>query len=79
MQTTIKEQAQELIRVNLNQFLKVSFSLPGDGILEKHKLDYLTVLAKTTSLYNINFILDNIQMDPEQSIFLKELKIEILK
>jgi hypothetical protein len=23
MQTTIKEQAQELIRVNLNQFLKV--------------------------------------------------------
>jgi hypothetical protein len=79
MQSTIKEQAQELIRVNLNQFLKVSFSLPGDEILEKHKLDYLTVLAKTTSLYNINFILDNIQMDPEQSVFLKELKIEILK
>jgi len=79
MQSIIKEQAQELIRVNLNQFLKVSSFIPGDEIMEKHKLDYLTALAKTASLHNINFILDNIQMDPEQSIFLKELKIEILK
>jgi hypothetical protein len=79
MQSTIKEQAQELIRVNLNQLLKVSFSLPEDEVMEKHKLDYLMVLAKTTSLNNINFILDNAQMDPEQSVFLKELKMEIVK
>ena len=79
MQTTIKEQAQELIRINLNQLLKVSFSLPEDEVMEKHKLDYLMVLAKTTSLNNINFILDNAQMDPEQSVFLKELKMEIVK
>jgi len=79
MQSTIKEQAQELIRVNLNQFLKVSSFIPGDEVMEKHRLDYLMVLAKSSSYHNINFILDNIQMDPEQSVFLKELKIEILK
>ena len=28
--------------------------------------------------HNINFMLDNLQMTPEQSIFLKELKTEIL-
>jgi hypothetical protein len=79
MQTTIKEQAQELIRVNLNQFLKVQVIPSGDEVMEKHRLDYLMVLAKSSSYHNINFILDNIQMDPEQSVFLKELKIEILK
>jgi hypothetical protein len=75
---TIKEQAQELIRVNLNQLLKVQVIPTGDEVMEKHMLDYLTVLAKTSSLHNINFMLDNLQMTPEQSIFLKELKAEIL-
>jgi hypothetical protein len=79
MQTTIKEQAQELIRVNFNQLLKVQVIPSGDEVMEKHRLDYLMVLAKSSSYHNINFILDNIQMDPEQSVFLKELKIEILK
>jgi hypothetical protein len=46
--------------------------------MEKYRLDYLTILAKTTSAHNINFILDNIQMTPEQSVFLKELKTEII-
>ena len=78
MQTTIKEQAQELIRVNLNQLLKVQVIPTGGEVMEKHMLDYLTVLAKTSSLHNINFMLDNLQMTPEQSIFLKELKAEIL-
>ena len=75
MQTTIKEQAQELIRVNFNQLLKVQVIPSGDEVMEKHRLDYLMVLAKSSSYHNINFILDNIQMDPEQSVFLKELKI----
>jgi hypothetical protein len=79
MQTTIKEQAQELIRVNFNQLLKVQVIPSGDEVMEKHRLDYLMVLAKSSSYHNINFILDNIQMDPKQSVFLKELKIEILK
>jgi hypothetical protein len=78
MQSTIKEQAQELIRVNFNQLLKVQIIPSGDEVMEKHRLDYLMVLAKSSSYHNINFILDNIQMDPEQSIFLKELKVEIL-
>jgi hypothetical protein len=75
---TIKEQAQELIRVNLNQLLKVQVIPTGGEVMEKYMLDYLTVLAKTSSLHNINFMLDNLQMTPEQSIFLKELKAEIL-
>jgi len=78
MQTTIKEQAQELIRVNLNQFLKVQVIPSGDEVMEKHRLDYLMVLAKSSSYNNINFMLDNLQMTPEQSMFLKELKTEIL-
>jgi hypothetical protein len=78
MQSTIKEQAQELIRVNLNQLLKVPVIPSGGEVMEKHRLDYLMVLAKTSSLHNINFMLDNLQMTPEQSIFLKELKNEIL-
>jgi hypothetical protein len=78
MQSTIKEQAQELIRVNLNQLLKVPVIPSGDEVILKHRLDYLMVLAKTSSTANINFMLDNLQMTPEQSIFLKELKNEIL-
>jgi hypothetical protein len=78
MQTTIKEQAQELIRVNLNQFLKVQVIPSGDEVMEKHRLDYLMVLAKSSSYHNVNFMLDNLQMTPEQSMFLKELKTEIL-
>jgi hypothetical protein len=46
--------------------------------MEKHRLDYLMVLAKSSSYHNINFMLDNLQMTPEQSMFLKELKTEIL-
>ena len=78
MQSTIKEQAQELIRVNLNQLLKVPSIHIGDEVIEKHRLEYLTMMAKTSSIHNINFMLDNLQMTPEQSIFLKELKNEIL-
>jgi hypothetical protein len=78
MQTTIKEHAQELIRLNFNQLLKVPVMSAGDEVIEKHRLDYLTTLAKTSSIYNINFILENTQMTPEQSIFLKELKKEIV-
>jgi hypothetical protein len=78
MQTTIKEQAQELIRINFNQLLKVPVIPSGDEVMEKHRLDYLTILAKTTSAHNINFILDNIQMTPEQSVFLKNLKTEVI-
>jgi hypothetical protein len=78
MQITIKEQAQELIRVNLNQFLKVQVIPSGDEVMEKHRLDYLMVLAKSSSYHNVNFMLDNLQMTPEQSMFLKELKTEIL-
>jgi hypothetical protein len=78
MQTIIKEQAQELIRVNLNKFLKVQVIPSGDEVMEKHRLDYLMVLAKSSSYHNINFMLDNLQMTPEQSMFLKELKTEIL-
>lgn len=78
MQPTIKDQAQELIRINLNQLLKVQVIPSGDEVMEKHRLDYLMVLAKSSSFHNINFMLDNIQMTPEQSIFLKELKTEIL-
>lgn len=79
MQSTIKEQAQELIRINFNQLLKVPVIPSGDEVMEKHRLDYLMVLAKTSSTANINFMLDNLQMTPEQSIFLKGLKTEILK
>jgi hypothetical protein len=78
MQTTIKEQAQELIRVNFNQLLKVQVIPSGDEVMEKHRLDYLMVLAKSSSYHNVNFMLDNLQMTPEQSMFLKELKTEIL-
>ena len=78
MQSTIKEQAQELIRINLNQLLKVQVIPSGDEVMEKNRLDYLMVLAKSSSFHNINFMLDNLQMTPEQSIFLKELKTEIL-
>ena len=78
MQPTIKDQAQELIRVNLNQLLKVQVIPSGDEVMEKHRLDALMVLATSTSFHNINFMLDNLQMTPEQSIFLKELKTEIL-
>jgi hypothetical protein len=78
MQTTIKEHAQELIRLNFNQLLKVPVIPSGDENIEKYRLDYLMVLAKTSSIYNINFILENTQMTPEQSVFLKELKTEIV-
>ena len=78
MQSTIKDQAQELIRINLNQLLKVQVIPSGDEVMEKHRLDFLTVLAKSSSFHNINFMLDNLKMTPEQSIFLKELKTEIL-
>jgi hypothetical protein len=78
MQSTIKDQAQELIRINLNQLLKVQVIPSGDEVMEKNRLDYLMVLAKSSSFHNINFMLDNLQMTPEQSIFLKELKTEIL-
>ena len=78
MQPTIKEQSEELIKSNFNQLLKVPVIPLGGEVMEKNRFDYLMILAKTISLNNINFILDNVQMTPEQSIYLKDLKIEIL-
>ena len=40
MQSTIKDQAQELIRINLNQLLKVQVIPSGDEVMEKNRLDF---------------------------------------
>lgn len=77
MQLTTKEQAQELIKINLNKLLETPYPSLGNKDIEKQKLDYFTIIAKTISINNINFILDYTQMTPEQSVSLKELKTEI--